>query len=121
MNISSIVVQVNRDNYDKLVELLENSDLCDYHFGDKQKGKIIVTIEGEDVSEEIKKLTAIQAMPRVIAADMMQTYQEDMLSDEIAKLEAADPVPAMLNDDTIEARDIVYNGDLKKKNIPGIV
>ena len=121
MNISSIVVQVNRDNYDKLVELLENSDLCDYHFGDKKKGKIIVTIEGEDVSEEIKKLTAIQAMPRVIAADMMQTYQEDMLSDEITKLEASDPVPAMLNDDDIEAKDIVYNGDLKKKNIPGIV
>jgi hypothetical protein len=30
-------------------------------------------------------------------------------------LEIQDPVPAMLNDDTIEAKDIVYNGDLKKR------
>jgi len=115
MNISSIVVQVNRDNYDKLVDLLKQSELCDYHFGDKTKGKIIVTIEGKDVSEEIAKLTAIQAMPRVIAADMMQTYQEDMLDDEIEHLNAQGPVPAMLNDDNLNIGDIVYNGDLKKK------
>ena len=115
MNISSIVVQVNRDNYDKLVELLQKSELCDYHFGDKEKGKIIVTIEGKDVSEEIAKLTSIQAMPRVIAADMMQTYQEDMLDDEIEHLNAQGAVPAMLNDDNLNIGDIVYNGDLKKK------
>ena len=121
MNISSIVVQVNRDNYDKLTELLKESEICDYHFGDKEKGKIIVTIEGKDVSEEIEKLVKIQSMPRVIAADMMQTYQEDMLSEEIEKLNEEDPVPAMLNDDTIDAKDIVYHGDLKKKDIPGIV
>ena len=121
MNISSIVVQVNRNNYDKLTELLKESEICDYHFGDKEKGKIIVTIEGKDVGEEIEKLVKIQSMPRVIAADMMQTYQEDMLSEEIEKLNEEDMVPAMLNDDTIDAKDIVYHGDLKKKDIPGIV
>ncbi len=121
MNISSIVVQVNRDNYDKLTELLKESDLCDYHFGDKEKGKIIVTIEGKDVGEEIEKLVKIQQMPRVIAADMMQTYQEDMLDEEIEALNAQDAVPEMLNDDTIDPKDIVYHGDLKKKNIPGVV
>jgi len=121
MNISSIVVQVSRENYDKLTELLKESELCDYHFGDKEKGKIIITIEGKDVSEEIEKLIKIQSMPRVIAADMMQTYQEDMLSEEIEKLEQQDPVPAMLNDDNIDAKDIVYHGDLKKKDIPGVV
>lgn len=115
MNISSIVVQANRDNYDKLVELLKDSELCDYHFGDKEKGKIIVTIEGKDVSEEITKLTAIQYMPRVIAADMMQTYQEDMLDEEIEHLNAQEEVPAMLNDDNIKVTDIVYRGDLKRK------
>ncbi|NKQ40849.1 MAG: chaperone NapD [Sulfurovum sp.] len=121
MNISSIVVQVNRDNYDKLTELLKESDICDYHFGDKQKGKIIVTIEGKDVGEEIAKLVKIQAMPRVITADMMQTYQEDMLSEEIEKLNKEDLVPAMLNDDDIDLKDIIYHGDLKKKDIPGVI
>jgi nitrate reductase NapD len=115
MNISSIVVQCRSEYYDEVRERLEQSGLCDYHFGDQEKGKIIITIEGEDVEEEIKKLTAIQEMPHVIAADMMQTYQEDMLDNEIRQLEEADPVPAMLNDDTLDAKDIVYHGDLKKR------
>ncbi len=115
MNISSIVVQCRSEYYDDLTQRLIDSGLCDHHFGDKEKGKIIITIEGEDVEEEIKKLTAIQAMPHVIAADMMQTYQEDMLDSEIKNLEEADVVPEMLNDDTLDAKDIVYHGDLKKR------
>ncbi len=115
MNISSIVVQCKSDNFDKVKEWCENSEICDYHFGDKTKGKIIVTIEGEDVGEEIEKLKQIQVAPFVIAADMMMTYQEDMLDKEIKTLNEQDPVPAFLNDPDTKAQDIVYNGDLKKK------
>ncbi len=115
MNISSIVVQCKSDNFDKVKEWCENSEICDYHFGDKTKGKIIVTIEGEDVGEEIEKLKQIQVAPFVIAADMMMTYQEDMLDKEIKTLSEQDPVPAFLNDPDTKAQDIVYNGDLKKK------
>jgi len=115
MNISSIVVQCKSDNFDKVKEWCENSKICDYHFGEKEKGKIIVTIEGEDVGEEIEKLKQIQIAPYVIAADMMMTYQEDMLDEEIQKLNEQDPVPAFLNDPDTKAQDIVYNGDLKKK------
>ena len=114
MNISSIVVQCKQENYDDVQKMLEESEVCDYHFGDKSVGKIIITIEGKGVDEEIKKLTAIQAMPGIIAADMMQSYQEE-LDEEIKKLEAADAVPNVLNDDNIDVRDIVYNGDLRKK------
>ncbi len=121
MNISSIVVQVLPKDYDKLTELLKESEICDYHFGDKEKGKIIITIEGEDVGKEIEKLVQIQQMPRVIAADMMQTYQEDMLNEEIDKLNHEDAVPDILNDENIDAKDVVYHGDLKKKDIPGVV
>jgi nitrate reductase NapD len=116
MNISSIVVQARQEYIEGLVEEFKASPLCDYHLHDTQKGKIILTIEGKDVGEEIEKLVKIQEMPHVMAADMMMTYQEDSLDEEIKNLEAQDPVPAMLNDDTIEARDIVYNGDLKKKD-----
>ena len=80
MNVSSIVVQAPSKFIDELVEDFKNSELCEYHLHDKEKGKIIVTIEGKDVGEEIEKL------------------------------------PAMLNDDTLDAKDIVYNGDLKKKD-----
>lgn len=116
MNVSSIVVQALQSNIDALVEAFKNSEICEYHLHDKAKGKIIITIEGKDVGEEIEKLVKIQEMPLVMAADMMMTYQEDSLDEEIKTLNAQDPVPTMLNDDTIEARDIVYNGDLKKKD-----
>ena len=52
MNISSIVVQTNPNFTEGVVELLKSSDYCDYHFHD-EKGRIIVTIEGEGVEEEI--------------------------------------------------------------------
>jgi len=117
MNISSIVVQCKSDNFDKVKEWCENSEICDYHFGDKTKGKIIVTIEGEDVGEEIEKLKQIQVAPFVIAADMMMTYQEDMLDEEIKNLSQQNPVPEFLNNPDTRAEDIVYNGDLKKKDL----
>jgi nitrate reductase NapD len=54
----------------------------------------------------------------VIAADMMQTYQEE-LEGAIKELEEADVVPDMLNMDSVDVRDIIYNGDLKKKDFKG--
>ncbi len=114
MNISSIVVQVRSEYVDEVVEKLKEADFCDYHFHDKSIGKIIVTVEGEDVGEEIKKVKMIQAVPHVIAADMMMAYSEDELEKERSKLETGPNVPEMLNDDSIRAEDIVYHGDLKK-------
>jgi nitrate reductase NapD len=116
MNVSSIVIQCRSEHYDEVVEWCEKSDICDYHFGDKDKGKIIVTIEGDGVSEEIKKLVKIQEHPHVIAADMMMSYQEE-LDEEIKKLNEADLVPEILNRDDVKAEEVVYHGDLKKKNI----
>ncbi len=114
MNISSIVVQTLPQNVDKVIQSLKDSGVCEYHLHDP-KGKIIVTVEGKDVEEEISKLVAIQILPDIIAADMMMTYQEDQLDEEIKKLETQDAVPAMLNDDNMDPRNIVYNGDLKKR------
>jgi len=117
MNVSSIVVQALPKYIDELIEFFEKSDYVDYHLHDKEKGKIIVTVEGKGVEEEIEKLIKIQQLPHVIAADMMMTYQEEQLDEEIKKLEKEGPVPAMLNDDTLGPRDIVYNGDLKNKDL----
>ncbi len=118
MNISSIVVRVKPENYDAVKEALEAGGVCEYHFGDKEKGKMIVTVEGTGVEEEIQKLVHIQTTKGVIAADMMQTYQEELES-AIKELEEADVVPDMLNMDSVDVRDIIYNGDLKKKDFQG--
>ena len=117
MKVSSIIVQALPKYIDELIEEFKDSDLCDYHLHDKKIGKIIITVEGKDVGEEIAKLVKIQEMPHVIAADMMMTYQEDQLDEEIKILNEQGLVPAMLNDDSIDAKDIVYNGDLKNKDL----
>ncbi len=117
MNVSSIVVQAMSEYIDDLVATFKAADFCDYHLHDKEKGKIILTVEGEGVEEEIEKLIKIQQTPHVMAADMMMTYQEDELDSEIKRLEAEEPVPTMLNDEDIDVRDIVYHGDLRHKKL----
>ncbi len=114
MNISSIVVQTTPKFLEEVLRDIKACEVCDYHLHD-EKGRIIITIEGESVDEELKKLRVIEAIPHVIAADMQMAYSEDELERNIDVINNSDAVPAMLNDDTIEAKDIIYNGDLKRK------
>ncbi|HEX5623681.1 MAG TPA: chaperone NapD [Sulfuricurvum sp.] len=115
MNISSIVVQTNPKFVEEVVQVLEDADYCDYHFHD-EKGRIIVTIEGSGVEEEIVKLVKIQEMEHVISADMSFAYSEDELNAERDKLEAfGGDIPEWLNDENATKRDIRYNGDLKDR------
>ena len=114
MNISSIVVQCLPEYVEEVVENLKNTPECDYHIHD-EKGRIIITIEGEGVSEELKKLKVIEAIPHVIAADMQMAYSEDELDEHIEVLNNRDAVPKILNEDDVDVDKVVYHGDLKKK------
>ncbi|MFT5662067.1 MAG: nitrate reductase NapD [Sulfurimonas sp.] len=118
MNISSIVVQTLPKFLDEVVENLKNCEACDYHMHD-EIGRIIITIEGEGVSEELKKLSVVEAIPHVISAEMQMAYSEDELDAHMEVINNADVVPKMLNDDDLDPKDIVYNGDLKKKDLEG--
>ena len=118
MNISSIVVQTLPKHLDSVVESLKNCDACDYHLHD-EKGRIIITIEGEGVQQELEKLRVIEAIPHVASADMQMAYSEDELDEHIDVLNNADAVPKMLNDNNMDPSKIIYNGDLKKKNLEG--
>lgn len=115
MNVSSIVVQARAEHIDALVETFKECTYCEYHFHDKEIGKIILTVEGEGIEEEIGKFKQIKAVPHVVCADMMMAYSEDELDRERAKFDNKNPVPSLLNDDAVRAEDIKYHGDLKKK------
>jgi nitrate reductase NapD len=115
MNISSIVVQTMPKFLDEVVESLKNCEACDYHLHD-EKGRVIVTIEGEDVSEELGKLKIIEAIPHVIAADMQMAYSEDELDENIRVINESDAVPNLLKNEDVEIERVVYHGDLKKKD-----
>ena len=118
MNVSSIVVQTRPEYLEQVVEDLKNCGVCDYHMHD-EIGRIIVTIEGEGVAEELKKLKVIENIPHVASADMQMAYSEDELDDHMDVLENSDAVPHMLYDDDLKPEDIIYNGDLKKKDLEG--
>ena len=118
MNISSIVVQTLPKYIDSVIENLKKSGVCDYHMHD-EKGRIIITIEGKNVEEELKKLKVIEAIPYVSSADMQMSYSEEELANHMEVLENADLVPKVLNDKDIKVEDIVYRGDLKRKDLIG--
>ncbi|WP_263831723.1 chaperone NapD [Sulfurospirillum oryzae] len=115
MNISSIVIQTKPEYVEEIIATCEANDFCDYHFHDIEKGKIVVTIEGENLDEEMSKMKKIEKIPHVICADMMMAYSEDELDAEREKLEQSPSVPPILNDENVALKDIVYKGDLKKK------
>lgn len=118
MNISSIVVQTVPKYLDEVVESLKNCEVCDYHMHD-DKGRVIITIEGNGVKEELEKLRVIEAIPHIISADMQMAYSEDELNEHMEILDNADAVPKMLNDDNIDLDKVIYRGDLKKKDLEG--
>jgi len=115
MNISSIVVQTLPKYLNEVVQSLKDCEVCDYHMHD-EKGRIIITIEGEGVAEELEKLRVIEEIPHVVAADMQMAYSEDELDAHMEVIANGDAVPKMLNDDNANISNIKYNGDLRKKD-----
>jgi len=116
MNISGILVQAKAENVEIVVKRLEESGICDVYTHDNL-GRIVVTIEGEGIDEEIEKLNQLQTIEGVITADMHYSYSEDELSKAREEFALGDEVPEMLNDDSLKAQDISYHGDLRKKNL----
>jgi nitrate reductase NapD len=116
MNISSIVVQCLPKHVEEVVENLKNCEVCDYHLHD-EKGRVIITIEGNGVSEELEKLRVVEAIPHIIAADMQMAYSEDELDEHMQLINEADVVPKILQDDDVPVEKIVYHGDLRKKDL----
>ena len=113
MNISSIIVKTLPKNYDAVWLNLKESDICEVHFGDKEKGIIIVTIEGESVEEEIEKVRQLEEMPFVISADMHMSYCEEELDKMMENIDFEKTLKELNKDKPIE--EITYFGSLKGK------
>jgi len=113
MNISSIIVKTKPEHYDAVWLNLKESNLCDVHFGDKNKGIIIITIEGETVEEEIAKLTQIEEMPFIISADMHMSYCEEELEKMKEDIDFNKTVEELNKEKKVE--EINYFGSLKGK------
>lgn len=100
MNISSLVVKVSPGSMDSVLAALSGSDLCDVHFHDQQKGTIVVTIEGQDVGEEMDKMKTIEKLPHVLGAALVYAYSEAELDAALRAIaeRTGSPVPEGLKD-----------------------
>ncbi len=116
MNISSIVVKTLPIYLDEVLENIKKCEGCDYHLHDDM-GRIIITIEGDGVKEELLKLQVIEAIPNVLSAEMQMSYSEDELDEQIKILNDSSIVPNILQNNITDPSNITYNGDLKNKDL----
>jgi nitrate reductase NapD len=80
MNISGIVVRTAPECFESVLEELRSSGLCEVHFYDRS-GKIIVTLEGEDTSEEVQKMKEIMNIPNVLSASLAYSCNDKELNE----------------------------------------
>jgi nitrate reductase NapD len=104
MNISGVVVRTAPENLQSVMDGLRSSGLCEVHFHDGT-GRIIVTVEGENTSEEVTKVKTILNMPYVLCADLAYTCSEEETGESLDKLKSVlDPVPDVLKSQAIEKK-----------------
>ena len=113
MNISSAIVKVKPEYLDTVNQNLLSSDLCEVHHA--ENGKIIVTIEGESSNDEIRKMRMLESLDKVLAVELIYSYSEQELENDRKKIEFSKDQPEWLNDTSMDAKDIPYNGNLKKR------
>lgn len=115
MNISSVVVKCAPEYVEFVLEQLNASGQCEVYMHD-ELGRIIVILEGETTEEESEKLRIVQEIPHVLSAEMAMAFSENEFSSEEGKFERVDSsIIDRLNDEGIDAKDIVYSGHLKDK------
>lgn len=113
MNISSAVVKVKPGNHEFVITELNKTIGCEVHIHEGEK--IIITIEAKDVNAEIGIVRSIEQINHVLTVEMVYAYSEDELEKERDKVEFASETPEWLNNDNIDANQIKYGGDLRKK------
>ena len=108
MNISSLVITTLSENTLMVIDVIKKENICEYHA--YKAGKIVVTIESDSVSDEIKIMNQLSKTEGVLNVEMIYSYCEDELSDELTNLEISGKIPDWLNDENAKAEDIKYNG-----------
>ncbi len=98
MNVSSIVAKTKPEHLQDVITDINAIDLCEVHFYDDE-GKIVVTIEGENISEQMERMKEIQALPNVFTANLSYSYCEDELIRGLGKIrDSGNAVPEELKE-----------------------
>ncbi|NJO68547.1 MAG: chaperone NapD [Bacteroidetes bacterium] len=111
MNVSSIVIKINLEKAELIMDQLDG--LCEVHHC--ENAKLIATIEQDTIDDEIRIIRAIEKIDGVSSVEMAFSYSETELEKIRNDVELGGEVPKWLNDESVTAKQIDYQGDLKKK------
>lgn len=95
MNVSSIVVKTVPEHLQEVIADINAIDLCEVHFNDDE-GKIVVTIEGENINDQMERMKKIQAIPNVVSANLSYSYTEEEVAAGLDQIMSSGNVPDML-------------------------
>lgn len=79
MNVSSIVVRTAPENSAKVIESINALENCEVHFHDAE-GRVVATLVGEEIQDQMNLLKRVQAIPNVLNAHLAYTYCEDEIT-----------------------------------------
>lgn len=109
MNISSVVLTINKAHKDTILQKIPLISGCEIAGSNDEK--IVVLIECQSLKCELKNYKLLGAIDGVIDISMIYSYQD--LDDEIQKANNNDIEKIMQKVDQMDAKDVVYNGNLK--------
>lgn len=111
-NVSGVVVMCQPEDIDRLWREMGQITNVECHYKE-QSGKIIITIESENIDNEIKTLKRIEEIKGVMSAQMIYSYHSSELESMRDDIQKANSIPQILQDDTLQAQDITYAGDVE--------
>ena len=91
MNVSSIVVKTTPEHIEQVISEIDEIDFCEVHFHDEQ-GKIIITIEGESIYDQMENMKRIQNISFVLNANLIFSYCEDESRDALYKIKSLEMI-----------------------------
>ena len=81
MHISGLAARFRPEQLDSIHSVLSNFSWVDVHAVERETGKMILVMEGENVHDETDKLKRLQAIPGMASVDLV--YHAFESSDEI--------------------------------------
>ena len=85
MNVSSVIVRAAKEKIESVINNINAVDFCEVHFFDSG-GKIVATIEGESINDQMERMKKIQSLPDVFSVNLSYSYCEDEISGAIGDM-----------------------------------
>lgn len=90
MNVSGIVVQTKPELLDEVISSINAIDQCDVHYYDSQ-GRIVATIEGGSINDQMAVMKRIQCISFVFNASVVYSYCKEEVARAVNRIDELNP------------------------------